>query len=421
MTADHIPSVDSGAFPVRGGNLVRPLIGGTAAFRRIGEAVDAARHSVWLTVAFYDDDLRFPDRRGALFDLLDRTVARGVDVRALFWRHNPESSGYGRTLWGTEAEREFLRARSSRLRIRWDRAAGGFCRHQKSWMIDAGTPSETAFVGGINLTAKALERHDAYVEVTGPSATDVHRNFAQRWNDATERHVPDGNWACDGTDELPLPTTASAPRGSSTVQIQRMLPPAEWSILEQYERAIDAARRTIYIENQAVPIPRIAERLERALARGVEVVLLVPAIPEDPVYAARKNPARRALFDGLEALGQHPGFRLVGIAASDGRERRPVYVHCKLMIVDDAWATIGSCNLHANSLGGATEMNASIWDAAIAHDLRCGLFRKHLGLDTASLNDVEALRLYRRTADTNGGAGWQGEAFTLEPRKYAVP
>src|SRR5205085_9244379 len=127
---------------------------------------------------------------------------------------------------------------------------------------------------------------------------------------------------CDGADELPLPGAPSAPRGPSAVQIQRMLPPAEWAILEQYERAIDAAERTIYIENQAIPIPRIAERLERALARGVEAVLLVPAIPEDYVYAARKNPERRALFGGLEALGRHPGFRLAGIAARDGQERR---------------------------------------------------------------------------------------------------
>jgi hypothetical protein len=35
VTADHIPSVGSAAYPVRGGNLVRPLIGGAAAFRRI--------------------------------------------------------------------------------------------------------------------------------------------------------------------------------------------------------------------------------------------------------------------------------------------------------------------------------------------------------------------------------------------------
>lgn len=415
-----IPAVSSGPYPAREGNLVRPLIGGTTAFRRIGEAVDAARHSVWLTVAFYDEDLRFPEGRGALFDLLDRAAARGVEVRALFWRHNPESAGYGRTFWGTEAQRETLRARGSRVRIRWDRAAASFCQHQKSWMIDAGTASETAFVGGINLTSKALERHDAYVEVTGPSATDVRHNFVQRWNGASERHTADGNWGCDGADELPFPTTVSGARGATTVQIQRMLPPGECSILEQYERAIDAAQRTIYIENQAIPIPRIAERLERALARGVEVVLLVPAIPEDYVYAARKDPGRRALFDGVAALGRHPGFRLAGLAARKGQERQPTYVHCKLMIVDDVWTTIGSCNLHANSMGGHAEMNASIWDAGIARALRCALFRQHLDLDTAELDTVEALRLYRRTADGNRGADWQGEAFTLEPQNYGV-
>ena len=177
--------------------------------------------------------------------------------------------------------------------------AAAFCQHQKSWIIDAGQQSETAFVGGINLTAKALVRHDAYVEITGPSATDVQHNFVQRWNGASERHAPDGSWGCDGADELAFPGVPSDPHGTSTVQVQRMLYQGERSILEQYERAIDAARRTIYLENQAIPIPPVAERLGRALARGVEIVLLVPAIPEGPVYAARRNPERRALFDGL--------------------------------------------------------------------------------------------------------------------------
>ena len=47
-----------------------------------------------------------------------------------------------------------LDARGSRFRIRWDRAPGPYCQHQKSWLIDAGQASETAFVGGINLTAQ---------------------------------------------------------------------------------------------------------------------------------------------------------------------------------------------------------------------------------------------------------------------------
>ncbi len=342
-----IPPTTSGSYPRRDGNRVRPLIGGAEAFARIAEAVDAARQRVWLTVAFYADDFRFPDGRG-LFELIENAAARGVDVRAVFWRPTPESATYGRTYAGPPRE-------GSRLRLRWDRAAGPYVHHQKSWMVD-----DTGFVGGINLTAKALERHDVYGEVIDPSAIDVAHNFVQRWNGASERHAPD---------DLPLPTALCPPCGASPVQIQRMFG-GDRSILEQYERAIDAAERSIYIENQAIPIPAIAARLEGALQRGVEVLLLVPAVPEEPVYAARKDPARRALFDGLEVLGRHPRFRLAGLS---------VYVHCKLMIVDDVWATIGSCNLHAYSLGGSSEMNASIWDAALVRDLRGRLRRKHDG------------------------------------------
>lgn len=336
-----------GSFPRREGNLVRPLIGGAEAFGRIAEAVDAARERVWLTVAFYADDFRLPDERG-LFDLLEGAAARGVDVRGVFWQSTPVTARYGRTYAMDAPPRPSLK-------IRWDRAVDPYVHHQKSWVVD-----DKGFVGGINLTAKSLERHDTYVEISGPSAADVVRNFVERWNGASEP---------DGTGDLPAPMTIPASCGPSPVQIQRMFRD-DHSILEQYERAIDAAEHSIYIENQAIPIPSIAARLENALKRGVEVVLLVPAVPEEYVYAARKDPACWALFQGLEALGRHPNFQLAGL---------PVYVHCKLMIVDDVWATIGSCNLHANSLGGHSEMNASIWDASVARNLRDRLRRRHEG------------------------------------------
>lgn len=355
-----IPAASSASCPRREGNRVLPLVGGREAFGRIAEAVDAARERVWLTIAFYGDDFRLPDGRG-LFQLLEAAAARGVDVRAVCWLPNPESANYGRTYPIDAPPRPGVK-------IRWDRAVGPYCQHQKSWMVDA-----TGFVGGLNLTAVALERHDAYVEIDGPSAADVARNFVERWNAASERH---------DSDDLPLPTTVPAACGSSAVQIQRMLR-GETSILEQYERAIDAAQHTIHIENQAIPIPRIAARLDQALQRGVEVLLLVPAVPEHYVYDARKDPSRRALFEGVEALGRHERFRLAGL---------PVYVHAKLMIVDDAWATIGSCNLHAYSLGGHAEMNASIWDETVARNLRQRLLRQHG-------NDL----------------------FTLKPQRYGFP
>src|SRR5947209_127798 len=96
----HIPCVASCSYPPRAGNTVRPLVGGIAAFRRIAEAVSDAQHSIWLTVTFFAPDFQLPDGSGTLFDVLDRAVARGLDVRVLFWRPNQESMGYGRTFSG---------------------------------------------------------------------------------------------------------------------------------------------------------------------------------------------------------------------------------------------------------------------------------------------------------------------------------
>ena len=348
-----------------------------------------------------------------------------------------------------------LAARGSRFCIRWDRALGPYCQHQKSWLIDAGQPSETAFVGGTNLTAKALgspghptegERHDVYVEISGPSATDVHHNFVQRWNEASERAADDGRWGHDGDDGLNFPARLSASRGASVVQIQRMVHPGRYSdshgspeshvfdiaggersIRAQYLQAIGAARRSIYIENQAIPIPEIAIALQAALGRGVDVVVLVPADPEHHVGVARQDPQRKPLFDGLAALGRYQNFALAGIAGLDARGGRSnIYVHSKIMLVDDAFATIGSCNLHAHSLSGHTEMNASIWDPQVVRALRCELLAEHLGQDTAGIDDGSALRLYRKIARENrrrrdaDDCKWQGLAFSLDPTAYGT-
>jgi phosphatidylserine/phosphatidylglycerophosphate/cardiolipin synthase-like enzyme len=161
------------------------------------------------------------------------------------------------------------------------------------------------------------------------------------------------------------------------------------------------------------------------LKRGVDVVVLVPAEPEEHVRAARRDPERMSLFDQVASLGQYEHFALVGIAAlNEEGVRRDIYVHGKIMLIDDAWATIGSCNLHSNSLYGHTEMNASFWDAEVVRALRCALLAEHLGEDTAHLDARAALQLYRRIAGENrrrhdtGDSNWPGLAYRLDPSTY---
>ena len=140
--SDPIPFARGGAYPPRAGNEARPLVDGEPAFRRIAEAVRAARASVWVTVAFVERDLVLPAAGGTLFDLLDGAAARGLDVRALFWRE-PE---LGRLLpgaahfAGSAEERAWLAARGTRFLARWDHLPR-YCHHQKSWLIPSARPT----------------------------------------------------------------------------------------------------------------------------------------------------------------------------------------------------------------------------------------------------------------------------------------
>ena len=152
--------------------------------------------------------------------------------------------------------------------------------------------------------------------------------------------------------------------------------------------------------------------------------MLVPAEPEAWVRTARHDLSQVELFECVELLSRYENFALVGLIVSEGSRTRAVYVHAKVMLVDDAWATIGSCNLHAKSMTGHTEMNASIWDAEIVRALRCELLTQHLGKDTFGLGDRAAMRLFRETAQCNSiakkdrKAGWQGLAVTLDTSTY---
>ena len=255
----------------------------------------------------------------------------------------------------------------------------------------------------------------------------------------------DGLWP-DATsqDDLPFPEKVSAIRGDVPVQIQRTVrrgryfdsTPApggesfaigdgEGSILEQYLGAIGAAKRSIYIEDQAIGAPQIVDALHRALERGVDVVFLVPADPNNEMAAGRQDPTAKPFFESLAALGRHDHFGLVGIASN--REEggyQNVYVHAKIALIDDAWCTIGSANIGNRSFYGDTELNASFWHGPTVRALRCELLAEHLGRNTSELDDRSALRIYREVARQNtarrtAGEALEGQAFALDPETYA--
>ncbi len=432
-----IPFVRTASYPARPGNELRPLVDGEPAFRRVCEAIEAARQSVWATVTFMWADFQMPDGRGSALDVFNRAAARGLDVRVIFWRPDAETKKFRvNAFWGSPEHIDLLARSDSAIRIRWDRAQPRFCQHQKSWLIDPGTEMETVFLGGINLNTNSMvapvhrgegQNHDVYMELAGPSAVDVHHHFVQRWNEASERHTVNGRWGSGSEIDLPFPTRLPSRRGDALVQIQRTIhsgryrdwratpegtpfdiAAGERSNFDQYCAAINSARRSIYVENQHIDVPEIIDCLRQALLRGVEVVAVVPAQGE--------------VAQEFAALGAFENFTLAGTAGlgNDG-QRKPVWVHAKLMVVDGEWGTVGSCNLHRHSLFGNCELNAAFWDRKTARALLSELLREHLETDTSGMHDLGALRLFRAVAEDNrkllnaGEHAWQGLAFSLLP------
>jgi phosphatidylserine/phosphatidylglycerophosphate/cardiolipin synthase-like enzyme len=158
--------------------------------------------------------------------------------------------------------------------------------------------------------------------------------------------------------------------------IYRGLPRGEFTILESYLRALRAARRLIYLENQFLWSPEIvavlAEKLRHSPDERFRLLVLLPAKPNNG------NEDTRGQLGVLAAADAGRGRFLACTLFQRGSGGRPVYVHAKTAVVDDAWLTIGSANLNEHSLFNDTELNVVTHDAALARSTRLRLWSEHL-------------------------------------------
>ncbi|MFP6627222.1 MAG: phosphatidylserine/phosphatidylglycerophosphate/cardiolipin synthase family protein [Deltaproteobacteria bacterium] len=412
-------------YPARSGNTVAVLIDGRETFTRIFSVIGQATGSVWITVSFFDPDFRLNPKGPTLFEFLEERAEAGIDVRLLFWWS--EYPGIG-SFRGDEEDLKALRARGSKVKMRWDRVPRG-CHHQKSHIIDG----QTAFVGGINLNHDGLSSpshrdggfHDLFAEVRGPAAADVEANFRQRWNSAseTDRLV----YPCaEEADDLPEQTRtglspATQPSGS-TVQVLRTIAAGlyaagqgkgEDSIVRAILADIESAGRSIYIENQYLIDIATIEALERAARRGVEVIAVLPLRP-DPNLALYKKEKLAETTLALKALLDSGRAALFGLEEGG----RMVYVHAKLLIVDDNTLNLGSANLWPPSYRRDSELNLRIWDRRLAATTRARLWKEHLdGARAEGVRDWIGLATEAGARPT-GGPGLHVRARLIDVNNY---
>jgi phosphatidylserine/phosphatidylglycerophosphate/cardiolipin synthase-like enzyme len=426
---------DDGAWST--GNLVRPQIHGAAYFPALYDAIEATGPGdlVYFTDWQGDADERLTGEPGSeVVEVLGRADERGVDVRGLVWRSHLDVTGF----FAAENRHlgEQLQRRGAEVLLDMRVRAGG-SHHQKFVVIRyRDDPSrDVAFVGGMDLAHNRRDDadhggdpqpqpltkeygphppwHDVQAEIRGPAVHDVETVFRERWEDPTPlsrspfRKLSD-LWRHHDTSPDGLPGQWPPPpeAGSHTVQLLRTYPDlrhgrdypfargGERSVARGYSKAIARAETIVYVEDQYFWGHGVAEPFEATLREHPElrVVVVIPLVPDVP--GLNRVPQLLGRERALQRLMRIAPGRVAAYGI-ENHAGTPVYVHAKVCVIDDAWASTGSDNFNRRSWTHDSELSAVVLDEDYALTLRLTLAAEHLD----RLADVDHRGLHEVMAD----------------------
>jgi phosphatidylserine/phosphatidylglycerophosphate/cardiolipin synthase-like enzyme len=422
------------------GSRAEPLIHGAVYFQRLHGCVQQMRPG---------DLLLFTDWRGdpdellvngaSVSQTLCEAAQRGVDVRGLVWRSHLDKLAFS--------------AKENRHLGDAVEAAGGEClldmrvriggsHHQKFVVLrHPGRPElDVAFVGGIDLChsrrddgahggdrqrqpmasvyGKRPPWHDAMVALQGPVVAAVETVFRERWEDPQPlarsplRRVSE-RVRGEQRRGRPLPAALPdpPPAGSHAVQLLRtypsgkrypFAPQGERSIALAYGKVMRRVQRLVYLEDQYLWSADVARTFADALRERPDLHLIA-LVPHHPDQDGRLSlpPNILGRQRALKVLREAGGER-VAVYGVENPAGVPVYVHAKVCVADDTWASIGSDNVNLRSWTHDSELSAAVLDDAghYARDLRLTLMREHLERDSDDglVDPHEAFAAFRASA-----------------------
>ena len=327
-----------------------------------------------------------------------------------------------------------------RIFTRLDRASpAGASHHHKIVVID----DCLAFCGGIDMTSNRWDTrehldadprrrspgggpydpwHDATTAVEGPVAAALGELSREHWRRAGGEALAPVGLANDcWPDGLPCHFR------NVEIAISRSQPatsdrPPIWEIEASYLELIAGARRHIYAESQYFASRRIAEAIARRLAEpdGPEIVLVNPSSSNGWLEPIAMDTARARLYTALHRLDRHGRFRLYHPYTARGAA---IYVHAKILVIDDHVLHVGSSNMNNRSMRLDTECDVTIDTRLPANGgmspairaIRDGLIAEHLGADPAEVTRrIDSSGSIIATIDALSGPG-----RSLRP--YEVP
>jgi len=445
-------SVEPGVWRYATANRLRVIVDAEAYFDLMQQAMLKARERVLLIGWDFDTRIhltrgrrwwqkgfkrQYPSRLGSFIPWLVRHCP-GLEVRILKW-------GIGSLEIATRGAMMFDMLRwlpHKRIDLEFDSVHPVGCsHHQKIVVID----DKLAVCGGIDMTDRRWDTrdhceedarrqrpggsaygpwHDMTMMLEGPAAGALDELARDRWRRARgetlspPRESDESAWP-DGLEphfehvEVGIARTRAEYKDDEGVR----------EIEELFKRQIAGAKRFIYAESQYFASRAVAEAICARLSADdpPEIVIVNPETADGWVESAVMDPARSRLMEAIRKTDTRGRFHIFTPYSGE----TPIYVHAKLLIVDDEILRIGSANFNNRSMGLDSECDVFVDCARPANghcgdairSLRHSLLAEHCGLDTE-----EVAGLIDKAGSMAGmiaalGAGRRRQLRPFEPKE----
>jgi cardiolipin synthase len=235
--------------------------------------------------------------------------------------------------------------------------------HRKLMVIDG----RTAFLGGINISSvysrgSSFGRRDTLstgagwrdtdIQIDGPVVAEFQKLFLETWNKQKGKPLGAGYFP-----DIPV-------QGTEMVRAIGSTPDDPFSLiyLTFISAIMNAEKQVSIINAYFVPDPQLLDALIAAVARGVDVRLILPSQSDSGLaFHAGRSYYTQLLQGGVKI-----------------HERRGTPLHVKTAVIDGVWSCVGSSNLDWRSALDNDEINAIILGREFAGQM-LGAFESDLG------------------------------------------
>lgn len=206
--------------------------------------------------------------------------------------------------------------------------------HRRTLVID----NKIGYTGSICIDDRLKNWRDTNVRLEGSVVSEMSNAFKRMWARVSSAKLPPRESACKG--EFRYITNYPAP--------------GRRHIYAAVIEAIRNSRRYIYITTPyLVPTYRLAHALKSAAEKGIDVRLIIPEKSDH--YAVD--------------LGARSFFKMLLQAGARVFLYSDNMIHSKSIVIDDAWATVGSMNLDNASMLYNFEANIVTTNDTFAREL----------------------------------------------------